>query len=108
MSFSTSSWSCVCTEREAGSGCPMVEPKESRFWQSTILSGLMDAQALNACWNAIPAGKRDDPQHIDRRLARQAVQARALSLWQAQQIIAGRTSGFKVDRYILLDLIGQG
>jgi eukaryotic-like serine/threonine-protein kinase len=86
----------------------MVEPKESRFWQSTILSGLMDAQALNACWNAIPAGKRDDPQHIDRRLARQAVQARALSLWQAQQIIAGRTSGFKVDRYVLLDLIGQG
>ena len=36
------------------------------------------------------------------------MQARALSLWQAQQIIAGRTSGFKVDRYVLLDLIGQG
>ena len=29
-------------------------------------------------------------------------------MWQAQQIIAGRTSGFKVDRYVLLDLIGQG
>ncbi len=86
----------------------MLDPKESRFWQSTLLSGLMDAQGLNACWNAIPAGKRDDPQHIDRRLARQAVQARALSLWQAQQIIAGRTSGFKVDRYVLVDLIGQG
>ena len=86
----------------------MLDPKESRFWQSTILSGLMDAQGLTACWNAIPPGKRDDPQHIDRRLARQAVQARALSLWQAQQIIAGRTSGFKVDRYVLVDLIGQG
>ena len=48
------------------------------------------------------------PQHIDRRLARQAVQSRALTLWQAQQLIAGRTSGFKVDRYVLLDLIGQG
>ena len=34
--------------------------------------------------------------------------ARALTLWQAQQLIAGRTSGFKVDRYVLLDLIGQG
>ncbi len=86
----------------------MLDPKDSRFWQSTILSGLMDAQGLNACWNAIPPLKRDDPQHIDRRLARQAVQARALTLWQAQQIIAGRTSGFKVDRYVLLDLIGQG
>jgi eukaryotic-like serine/threonine-protein kinase len=86
----------------------MLDPKESRFWQSTILSGLMDAQGLSVCWSAIPAGKRDDPQHIDRRLARQAVRARALSLWQAQQIIAGRTSGFKVDRYVLLDLIGQG
>ena len=31
-----------------------------------------------------------------------------LTLWQAQQLMAGRTSGFKVDRYVLLDLIGQG
>jgi eukaryotic-like serine/threonine-protein kinase len=86
----------------------MLDPKESRFWQATLLSGLMDAQKLTACWNAISPGKRDDPQHIDRRLARQAVQSRALTLWQAQQLIAGRTSGYKVDRYVLLDLIGQG
>ena len=32
----------------------------------------------------------------------------ALTLWQAQQLLAGRTSGYKVDRYVLLDLIGQG
>ena len=31
-----------------------------------------------------------------------------MTLWQAQQLLAGRTSGFKVDRYLLLDLIGQG
>ena len=86
----------------------MVDPKESRFWQATLLSGLMDAQKLTACWNAISPGKRDDPHHIDRRLARQAVQANALTLWQAQQLMAGRTSGYKVDRYVLLDLIGQG
>ena len=48
------------------------------------------------------------PEHIDRRLARQAVQSQALTLWQAQQLLAGRTNGFKVDRYVLLDLIGQG
>ena len=86
----------------------MLDPKESRFWQATVLSGLMDAQKLTACWNAIPPGKRENKEHIDRRLARQAIQTGALTLWQAQQLMAGRTSGFKVDRYVLLDLIGQG
>ena len=33
---------------------------------------------------------------------------KALTLWQAQQLLAGRSSGYKVDRYVLLDLIGQG
>jgi serine/threonine-protein kinase len=98
----------VATIANAVSGSRMLDPKESRFWKSTALSGLMDVQGLTACWNAIPPGKRDDPQHIDRRLARQAVQTQALTLWQAQQLIAGRITGFKVDRYTLLDLIGQG
>jgi serine/threonine-protein kinase len=86
----------------------MIDPQASRFGQAAILSGLMDAESLLACWNAIPPRKREDPEHIDRRLARQAVQSQALTLWQAQQILAGRTSGFKVDRYVLLELIGQG
>ena len=86
----------------------MLNPQASRFWQATILSGLMDAKGLAACWDAIPAAKREEPEHIDRRLARQAVHLRGLTLWQAQQLLAGRTAGFKVDRYVLLDLIGQG
>jgi serine/threonine protein kinase len=86
----------------------MLEPQASRFWQAAVFSGLMDVEGLDACWNAIPPGKRNDPEHIDRRLARQAVQSNSLTLWQAQQLLAGRTSGFKVDRYLLLDLIGQG
>ena len=86
----------------------MLDPQASRFWQATLLSGLMDAQGLTACWEAIAVPKRDFPEHIDRRLARQAVQLKLLTLWQAQQLLAGRTTGFKVDRYTLLDLIGQG
>jgi eukaryotic-like serine/threonine-protein kinase len=86
----------------------MLDPQVSRFWQATLLSGLMDAQGLAACWEAIAPAKREVPEHIDRRLARQAVQLKALTLWQAQQLLAGRTGGFKVDRYVLLDLIGQG
>ena len=86
----------------------MLDPQVSRFWQATLLSGLMDAQGLTACWDAIAPAKREDREHIDRRLARQAVQLKALTLWQAQQLLAGRSSGYKVDRYVLLDLIGQG
>jgi serine/threonine protein kinase len=86
----------------------MLDPQVSRFWQATLLSGLMDAQGLTACWEAIAPAKREVPEHLDRRLARQAVQLKSLTLWQAQQLLAGRTSGFKVDRYVLLDLIGQG
>jgi serine/threonine-protein kinase len=86
----------------------MLDPQASRFWQAALLSGLMDVEGLAACWTAIPPEKRDSPEHIDRRLARQALQAQALTLWQAQQLLAGRTSGFKVDRYLLLEMIGQG
>jgi serine/threonine-protein kinase len=86
----------------------MLDPQATRFWQSTLMSGLMDARGLAACWQALPPEKRTAPEHIDRRLARQAVHAKALTLWQAQQLLAGRTTGFKVDRYVLLDLIGQG
>jgi serine/threonine-protein kinase len=86
----------------------MLEPQASRFWQATLHSGLMDVESLTVCWKAIPLSKRAEPEHIDRRLARQAVQSKALTIWQAQQLLAGRTGGFKVDRYVLLDLIGQG
>ncbi len=86
----------------------MLDPQASRFWQAAVFSGLMDVEGLTACWNAIPPAKRDAPEHIDRRLARQAVQSNSLTLWQAQQLLAGRTGGFKVDRYVLLDLLGQG
>jgi serine/threonine protein kinase len=86
----------------------MLDPQASRFWQATLRSGLMEAEGLTACWNAVPPAKRDFPEHIDRRLAWQAVQSGALTLWQAQQLLAGRTDGFEVDRYVLLNLIGQG
>src|SRR6185312_13356828 len=86
----------------------MLDPVASRFGQAAVHSGLMDVEALLACWEAIPPVKREEAEHIDRRLARQAVQSRALTLWQAQQLLAGRTTGFKVDRYVLEELIGQG
>jgi serine/threonine-protein kinase len=86
----------------------MVDPRASRFWLAALQSGLLETQALSACWEGIPPEKRNAPEHLDRRLARQAVQQGHLTLWQAQQLLAGRTSGFRVDRYLLLDLIGHG
>ena len=85
----------------------MVEPQVTQFWQKAVQSGLIDAKALKACWEKIPPAKRT-PDAADRRLARQAVEAGFLTLWQAQQIVNGRSSGFKIDKYILLDRIGTG
>ncbi len=85
----------------------MLERTACRFWQVVLQSGLADAQALQSWWDAIPEEKRTH-EHIDRRLAKQAVQTGALTIWQAQQLLAGRSTGFRIDRYILLELIGQG
>jgi len=85
----------------------MLEPKASRFWLATLQSGLASEDVLRPCWEAVVPEKRV-PEHIDRRLARQAVQAGVLTVWQAQQILSGRSTGFKIDRYVLLELIGQG
>jgi eukaryotic-like serine/threonine-protein kinase len=86
----------------------MYDPRASQFWQATIRSGLLDVEGLTACWDAIEPAKRDVPEHIDRRLARRAVESKLLTFWQAQQLLAGRTSGYRVDRYLLMNLIGQG
>jgi serine/threonine protein kinase len=86
----------------------MLDVRESSFWRAAIRSGLMGDETLSACWEAIDPAKRDDPGRIERRLARQAVQSGFLTPWQAHQLLAGRTGGYMVDRYRLLDLIGQG
>jgi eukaryotic-like serine/threonine-protein kinase len=85
----------------------MVDPTESRFWKATLQSELIDAEALKACFEAIPPEKCVADQ-LDRRMARQAVQSGYLTLWQAKRLLSGRSTGFKVNRYVLLDLIGQG
>ncbi len=88
-------------------GGTMVDPQATKFWRVALQSGLVDAEGLKACWEALPAGKQIADQ-LDRRLARQAIQAGLVTLWQAQQLLAGRFSGYHIDRYVLLDLIGQG
>lgn len=86
----------------------MVSPQASMFWQLAAKSGLLDAKKLEKCWEALPPEKREQANALDRRLARQAVVAGFLTVWQAQQLLAGRYQGLRIDRYELQDLLGQG
>jgi serine/threonine protein kinase len=85
----------------------MVDPQASQFWRFALKSGLLTEAQLRACWEQIPEEKRT-PDAIDRRLARRAVDAGMITVWQAQQLLTGRANDFKIDRYLLLELIGQG
>jgi len=85
----------------------MLGPRSSRFYQAAMQSGLVDEAGLNACWDLISPERRT-PDAIDRRLARQAISTGRLTLWQAQQLLAGRVSGFQIDKYVLLNLLGRG
>ena len=85
----------------------MIEPSMSSFWQAALRSGLLDEGTLRGMWDSIPAEKRT-AEAIDRRLARQVVNAGNLTLWQAQQILAGRWQGLRIDKYELKNVIGQG
>lgn len=85
----------------------MVDPQASQFWRFALKSGLLDEGQLQTCWDQVPEAKRT-PDAIDRRLARRAVDAGMITVWQAQQLLTGRATGFKIDRYLLLDLLGQG
>ena len=85
----------------------MLELKASRFHQAALQSGLIDEAGLAACFELIPPEKRT-LEALDRRLARQAISTGRLTLWQAQQVLGGRSTGFKIDKYVLLDLLGRG
>jgi serine/threonine protein kinase len=85
----------------------MLDLKASRFYQAALQSGLIDEAGLAACFELITPEKRT-AEAIDRRLARQAISSGRLTLWQAQQVLGGRSSGFKIDKYVLLDLLGRG
>ena len=86
----------------------MLEPSQLRFWKLALESGLVTEPQLRACWDRITPEKRT-VDAADRRLARRAIDANLLTVWQAQQLLLGaRASSLRYDRYILLDLLGQG
>jgi|GEM_PF-5239300 len=85
----------------------VLEPQSTRFWQEARRHQLMTEDELRACFEAIEPDKRT-VEALERRLARKAVERGLLTVWQAQQLIWGRPTLFRVGKYVLLDRIGQG
>ena len=85
----------------------MVEPSSTIFWQLALRSGLISATQLQECWEAI-SPDRQTADNVDRMIARKAISTGYLTAWQGQQILLGRGSGLLVNKYKLLDIIGQG
>lgn len=85
----------------------MTDPRKSTFGKAALESGLIDEAALQSCWEDLPPEKRGGDA-IDRRLARRAIERQLLTKWQAQQLLQGRHAGYHIDKYVLLDRIGQG
>ncbi len=65
-------------------------------------SGLVTTEQLTAVADRLPASDRGKP------LARALVQVGLLTKFQAERILAGRTKGFRLGQYRILDQIGQG
>jgi eukaryotic-like serine/threonine-protein kinase len=85
----------------------MLEPHSSHFWLMASRSGLIAAARLQECWEAIPADRRT-AESIDRRLAREVVKAGCLTAWQARMVAQGRANNLHVNKYTVMDEIGQG
>jgi eukaryotic-like serine/threonine-protein kinase len=65
-------------------------------------SGLVDAEALRAVASRLPATQRG------RVLARFLVEEGLLTRFQAEHLLVGRTSGFILGQYRILDEVGRG
>lgn len=84
-----------------------IDPKASRFWRAALRAGLIDVEGLDSCLAGIDLATCP-PDSFDRRLARRAVDAGMVTLWQAQQLVLGRWQGLKVGKYVLVDALGEG
>lgn len=81
---------------------PTTEISRDRFLDLLSESGLLSEEALREGLASAP----DSPRA--KNLARHLVQAGLLTRFQAQQLLAGRSNGFFLGQYRILDLIGQG
>ena len=77
------------------------------FWKETLEFQLLRLEQLEQCLAEIPEEKRS-PDKIENRLAKVAIHNKFITLWQAQRILTRRTSSLFIEKYVLVDSLGQG
>ena len=86
---------------------PRDVAENSAFWRDTLEHQLLSVEHLNRCLADIPEEKQT-PEKIDNRLARLAIHHGYMTLWQAQRVLTRRASSLFIEKYLLLDTLGQG
>lgn len=77
------------------------------FWKETLEFQILRPEQLEQCLADIPEEKRT-PDKIENRLAKVAIHRKFLTLWQAQRILTRRTASLFIEKYALIDSLGQG
>ena len=91
---------------------PVNTPHLSAFERSALASSLLTQEQLQKARASLLASepREIDPDSLlslDQRLANKLVEMGLLNLWQAQQLLAGRTK-FTLGPYCIVDSIGCG
>jgi eukaryotic-like serine/threonine-protein kinase len=83
----------------------------SLFEQCAVASGLLTQSQLDDARAGVRWSEGDEPdpntQPSDRQLADRLVETGQLNIWQAKQLLDGRTK-FNLGPYLIVDSIGQG
>jgi serine/threonine-protein kinase len=84
----------------------MTQPKPrldaQHFFDNIVTSGLMDRE------EATRAAEGLDPKETPKTVARHLVEAGKLTRFQAERLLAGRTDGFILGQYRVLEELGRG
>src|ERR1041385_9072824 len=87
-------------------GLPAMPASKSTDRQSFLASlresGLLTGEQLDEAARLVPDSNRG------RLVARALVAKGLLTRFQAEQVLAGRTAGFSLGQYRILDLLGEG
>ncbi len=81
---------------------PAPRPEKDAFIQTVLASGLLSQEELTEALKRVP------PTDRAKIVARQLVQDGKLTRFQAERLLAGRSDGFILGQYHILDEIGRG
>jgi serine/threonine protein kinase len=86
----------------------MTKVTANKFLDLVRRSGLVDESRLAACLERIGADQGAASLDDQDRLADTLVDAKLLTRWQADKLLAGKHKGFRLGKYKLLGQIGKG